>query len=144
MEPRAREYGFTAVQYRTLERFVRLHAGRDLTGKLRWDGDIPDYRERRNPDWLEPKALFVMESRRILVHAWEEQSLRARRLLRRRGAPVKGWYRLTAHGREVAVALGLASEADVHSSAAGERPSAGGAGTMRFNERVYRVARDRQ
>lgn len=144
MEPRARDYGLKAVQYRTLERFVRLHAGRDLTGKLRWDGDIPDYRERRKPEWLDPESLFVLESRRILVHAWEEQSLRTRRLMRRRGMPVKGWYRLTAHGRNVVVGLGLAAESDVHSSAAGERPTAGGVGTMRFNERVYRVARDRQ
>ena len=30
-----------------------------------------DYRNRKGPAWLDPEALFVVESRRILFHGWE-------------------------------------------------------------------------
>ena len=46
-------------------------SGSGLAGKLRWDDDMPDYRNRKGPDLLDPEALFVVESRRILFHEWE-------------------------------------------------------------------------
>ena len=70
MERQASDYGLTAVQYRTLKRFVQQGA-RGLAGKLRWDGDRPDYRDRKMPDWLDPEALFALESRHVLVREWE-------------------------------------------------------------------------
>ena len=149
MERQASDCGLTAVQYRTLKRFVQ-QGGRGLTGKLRWDGDVPDYRNRKRPDWLDPEALFVLESRRILVHEWEypePASGRPRRRYwsRRYGWPEqRGWYSLTTHGREVAIALGLAAaEADADAQPAPDErcPTAGGAGRLRYKERLYWVAR---
>ena len=149
MERQASDYGLTAVQYRTLKRFVQ-QGGRGLAGRLRWDGDMPDYRHRKRPDWLDPEALFVLESRRILVHEWEypeSASGRPRRRYwsRRRGWPErKGWYSLTPHGRKVAVALGLAAEADADARPAPDErcPAGGGAGRLRYKERLYWVARE--
>ena len=70
MERQASDYGLTAVQYGTLKRFVQ-QGGRGLASKLRWDGDLPDYRDSKRPDWLDPEALFALESRHVLVHEWE-------------------------------------------------------------------------